>query len=516
MKRSILNPLRLLLVLALAPWVAPAQITLSPPGQISYQGFLTDASGIPLATNAPRNYIVNFRIYDGSTGGNLLWGEQQVVTVDRGYLSVVLGNGASITNTPFTNDLTGVFSGTSASDRYIGMTLPELFPQGVSPSEIVPRLQLLASSYAFLARNATALVSPNGSNLVTAAGGQLTVNGTISGNGSGLTNLAAASLTNTMSLAQLPASVVTNGASGVNLNGTLSGNGAGLTNIPVAAVVPPPLGMVLIPAGSFTMGNLSGDTDINDAPLTTTYVSAFYMDVNMVTLSQWLSVYFWATNHGYSFTNSGGGKAANHPVLGVNWYDCAKWCNARSEQAGRMPVYYTDPMLTNVYRTGQIDITNGCVKWVAKGYRLPTETEFEKAARGGTTNRFPWGDVVNQNLANYYGNTSSYAYDLGPNGYNPVGAIGGAPYTSPVGSFAPNGYGLFDMAGNTFEWCWDWYMYSYHYAGGSNPHGYPTIGQYRVFRGGANWFNADRLRCGMRGGDAAGQPDGGVRCVMGL
>jgi len=108
MKISILNPLRLLLVLALAPWVAPAQITPSPPGQISYQGFLTDASGIPLATNAPKNYTLYFRIYDASTGGDPIWGEQQVVTVDRGHYTVVLGSGGSIPGAPFTSDLTGV------------------------------------------------------------------------------------------------------------------------------------------------------------------------------------------------------------------------------------------------------------------------------------------------------------------------------------------------------------------------------------------------------------------------
>jgi microcystin-dependent protein len=148
MKKSTISPLLLLLVLAWAPQVAQAQPSPNPPGQISYQGFLTDAGGIPLATNTPRNYTLNFRIYDASTGGNEKWAEQQVVTVDRGYFTVMLGNGSSI-DSNFTNNLTGVFSGASASDRYIGITVNEL-----SLNEIAPRLRLLASPYAFLAQNA--------------------------------------------------------------------------------------------------------------------------------------------------------------------------------------------------------------------------------------------------------------------------------------------------------------------------------------------------------------------------
>jgi formylglycine-generating enzyme required for sulfatase activity len=88
-------------------------------------------------------------------------------------------------------------------------------------------------------------------------------------------------------------------------------------------------GMALIPAGAFTMGDtLDGE---RDAIPTKVYVSAFYMDVNPVSYSQWQSVYFWATNHLYSFDNAGSGKAANHPVQAVNWYDAVKWCNARSQ-----------------------------------------------------------------------------------------------------------------------------------------------------------------------------------------
>ena len=237
--------------------------------------------------------------------------------------------------------------------------------------------------------------------------------------------------------------------------------------------------IVLIPAGNFTMGdNLDGDT--GSQPVHTVYVSAFYIDKYEVTKALWDGVYQWAITNGYSFDSGAQGKATNHPAHSLTWYDAVKWCNARSEKESRTPAYYTDAALSVRYRTGQVA---PYVNW-SSGYRLPTEAEWEKAARGGLSgHRFPWGDTISESQANYYGDTGNYSYDLGPNGYNATFATGGTPYTSPAGYFGANGYGLYDMAGNVWEWCWDWYG-GYSSGSQTDPRG-PTSGSDRVYRGGS-------------------------------
>ncbi len=242
-----------------------------------------------------------------------------------------------------------------------------------------------------------------------------------------------------------------------------------------------PADLALIPAGSFAMGDaLDG---IGDAPPHTVTVSGFYMAKNLVTKADWDTVRTWAISNGYSDLSTGAGKASNHPVDVISWCDTIKYCNARSQKEGLTPVYYTNDAQTTVYKTGNVNVTDAQVKWAANGYRLPTEAEWEKAARGGMSGkRFPWGDTISQSQANYCASSAFSSYDLSGavNNYHPT--YGG--YTSPVGSFAANGYGLNDMAGNVLQWCWDWYSSTYETGSPTDPRGFFT-GTYRVYRGGS-------------------------------
>lgn len=237
-----------------------------------------------------------------------------------------------------------------------------------------------------------------------------------------------------------------------------------------------PSGMAFIPAGTFQMGDTFGEGDSDEFPVHSVYVSGFYMDKHEVTKVLWDEVYNWAETNGYSFDHAGSGKAANHPVHSVSWYDCVKWCNARSEKEGRTPCYTVGG---NPYKTGQ---SAPSCNFNTNGYRLPTEAEWEKAARGGLNGRrFPWGNTILHSKANYRGSSGNYSYDYS-NGLHRSYNDGGFPYTSPVGSFDANGYGLHDMVGNVWEWCWDWYGYYYATSPYSNPHGSST-GSNRVARG---------------------------------
>jgi formylglycine-generating enzyme required for sulfatase activity len=246
--------------------------------------------------------------------------------------------------------------------------------------------------------------------------------------------------------------------------------------------------MALIPQGSFTMGNsVAADTDITDAPTRTVTLDAFYMGKYEVTKAEWDEVRTWGLANGYTDLSVAYSKASYHPVSS-SWHEMVKWCNARSQKEGLTPVYYTNNAQTTIYKTGWVNVTNAQVKWTANGYRLPTEAEWEKAARGGLSDkRFPWGDTISHSQANYVA-SSFYSYDLSGsvNNNHVTYKTGSAPYTSPVGAFAVNGYGLYDMAGNVSEWCWDWYG-AHALDSQTNPRGANT-GPGRVIRGG-DWNN---------------------------
>jgi len=288
-----------------------------------------------------------------------------------------------------------------------------------------------------------------------------------------------------------------------------------------------PPNMALITAGNFVMGNATNVFPASEGfnselPQHTVNVSAFYMDIYEVTKALWDEVKAYNGGNGYSYSNTGFGKATNHPVHTVNWFDVVKWCNARSERDGLTPVYYSDAGLTTLYKTNEIA---PFANWAANGYRLPTEAEWEKAARGGASNtRFPWTDYTNKiswAKANYYGESNLYSYDLngGSGAYHPSFTNTTSPYTSPVGYFAPNGFGLCDMAGNVMEWCWDWYQSTYYESSPtSDPSGPAGPLSSRVLRGGCWNFEANYARVASR---LAPNPEDelyniGFRCARGL
>jgi formylglycine-generating enzyme required for sulfatase activity len=230
-----------------------------------------------------------------------------------------------------------------------------------------------------------------------------------------------------------------------------------------------PAGMALIPAGPFQMGDarVAG-------PEHTVTVSAFAMDKWEVSIELWESVRAWGNAHGYDLV-AGGSFGAKHPVHTVNWWDVLKWNNARSEKEGKVPGYYEDVAMTQVYRSG--DKVPGGVKWDA-GYRLPTEAEWEKAARGGISGKlYPWGtDAISTELANYSAPSKGK--------------------TMPVGSYRANGYGLYDMAGNVWEWTWDW-RGDYSSTAQTDPRG-PNPSSHLVIRGGGWNYDAEYCRVAYR------------------
>jgi len=188
----------------------------------------------------------------------------------------------------------------------------------------------------------------------------------------------------------------------------------------------------------------------------------------------------------FSVRTKSGRDMSDDSMVKVSWYGAVAYCNWRSAQEGYESCYNLS--------TWECDFPKN-------GYRLPTEAEWEYTARGGEQGpyyRFPWGDTISHSQANYY-SSSSYSYDISPTrGYHPTWNDGIYPYTSPVGSFSANGFDVYDVAGNVWEWCNDWYHSGYYSVSPyDNPTG-PTSGSSRVLRGGYWGIHANNCRVAAR------------------
>jgi formylglycine-generating enzyme required for sulfatase activity len=306
--------------------------------------------------------------------------------------------------------------------------------------------------------------------------------------------------------------------------------------------------MVFIPAGSFQMGDSFSEGYSDELPAHMVTLDAFYMGKYEVTNAEYCAylnsavgqglitvtngiVYGSENDQPYCFTSSAPNgnpyygeyshvdysagvftvltkdsrNMFDDPIVMVTWYGAAAYCNWRSQQEGKEQCY---------------NLSTWACNFNNKGYRLPTEAEWEYGARGGLSGkRFPWGDTISHFQANYY-SSSAYSYDISPTRlYHPIWYDGIIPNTSPVGFFdgslrqkndfnwhasqssyqttsGANGYGLYDMAGNVYEWCNDWYSSTYYSTTlypHVNPTG-PTSGTYRVLRGGG-WYSFNAFRC---------------------
>lgn len=269
--------------------------------------------------------------------------------------------------------------------------------------------------------------------------------------------------------------------------------------------------MVFIQGGTFDMGDTFGVGHNDERPVHKVTIGDYYLGKHEVTVQAFADFitttayqtdadqsgrsyvlrdgdWQWKDSVNWQDNEAGDPRPIdqyNHPVIHVSWNDAIAYCNWLSEQHNFQPVY----------RIGSDTVT---ANWQADGYRLPTEAEWEFAARSrGKAYQYAWGnDQPHGNIADSTTH-EIYSYMTPWEGYRD-----GYIHTSPAGTFEQGDLGLTDMTGNVSEWCWDWYdAFYYKRWRHQNPHG-PDTGYNRVIRGGS-WNQLPKLlRCTFRTGSS--------------
>jgi formylglycine-generating enzyme required for sulfatase activity len=246
----------------------------------------------------------------------------------------------------------------------------------------------------------------------------------------------------------------------------------------------------LIPAGEFLMGSPEDEEGrLNDESLHQVQITKpYYMGVCEVTQGEWEEVmdfslrdftdavadyYGEGTRHHVYGEGAGHpmyGEGADYPMYNASWYGTIEFCNKLSESEGKSPYYELTNILLNVpYIKGMLSIRSATVSILGgDGYRLPTEAEWEYTCRAGSEEA-------------YYGELDEISWYHKSDGE-----------TNPVGSKLPNSFGVYDMTGNVWEWCEDWYSEDYYGVSPTDDPTGPSTGEYRAIRGGG-WLSSPRF-----------------------
>ncbi len=259
-----------------------------------------------------------------------------------------------------------------------------------------------------------------------------------------------------------------------------------LKSIPVLKTLP--RNMVLVRGGTFEMGDVFDDNHYeNEKPVHQVTLSDFYMAACCVTFDEY-DAFCVATQRQKPYE-----RDWEMPVINITWYDAVAYCNWLSVQDGRQPVYTIDKSRQDPNNENKDDDVKWIVtpNWQANGYRLPTEAEWEYAAReGGKKVRFGNG----QNILK----ATESSFNASSHNKEPYSEVGKYHRTVPTDSFKPNSLGLYNMSGNVWEWCWDWFDWNYYQKSPANRPRGPENGSNRVLRGGCSSKPARYCRVAYR------------------